>query len=138
LIIGNENYNEPHNRLNHSINNANDLSHSLNQIGFDVTLHRDPETQMMKLIRNFAKTINDGDLTLFYFSGHSFKLNDKNYIIPVYDIILQNRRDVEEFAIDIEQILTVLAERNPSYATIVILDCCRPYKLRNASTSNGE
>jgi uncharacterized caspase-like protein len=138
LIIGNGNYNEPHNRLNHSINNANGLSDLLNKISFDVTLHTNPETQMMKLIRNFAKTINDGTLILFYFKGHGYQLNGKNYLIPVYDTILQNERDVEEFGIDVEQIITLLTERNPSYVTIVILDCCRPYKLKNASAPSGE
>jgi uncharacterized caspase-like protein len=138
MVIGNDDYNERHNKLTHSIYNANDLSDSLNKIGFDVTLHTDPEIQMMKLIRNFAKTINDGDLILFYFSGHGYQLNGKNYLIPVYDTIIQNETDVEEFAIDIEQILTLLAERNPSYVTIIILDCCRSYKLKDASTSKGE
>ena len=93
---------------------------------------------MIKLIRNFAKTINDGDLILFYFSGHGYQLNGKNYLIPVYDTILQNEKDVEEFAIDVEQVITLLAERNPSYANILILDCCRSYKLKNASASNGK
>lgn len=93
---------------------------------------------MMKLIRNFAKKINDGDLILFYFSGHSYQLNGKTYLIPVYDRILQNEKDVEEFAIDIQQVLTLLEERNPSHVNIVILDCCRSYKLKNASTSNGK
>ncbi len=93
---------------------------------------------MMKLIRNFAKTINDGTLILFYFKGHGYQLNGKNYLIPVYDTILQNERDVEEFGIDVEQIITLLTERNPSYVTIVILDCCRPYKLKNASAPSGE
>jgi uncharacterized caspase-like protein len=138
LIIGNDDYNERHNKLTHSIYNANDLSDSLNKIGFDVTLHTDPDIQMMKLIRSFAKTINDGDLVLFYFSGHGYQLNGKNYLIPVYDTIIQNETDVEEFAIDVEQIHTLLAERNPSYVTIIILDCCRSYKLKDASTSKGE
>jgi uncharacterized caspase-like protein len=138
LIIGNGNYNEPSNRLNHSTNNANDLNDALNKISFDVTLHTNPEMQMMKLIRNFAKTIDDGDLVLFYYSGFGYQRNGRNYLIPVYDMIIQNERDVEEFGIDVEQIITLLTRRNPSYATIVILDCCRPYKLRNGSTSNGE
>ena len=93
---------------------------------------------MIKLIRNFAKTIDDGSLVLFYFSGHSYQLNGKNYLIPVYDMIIQNEKDVEEFGIDVERIITLLSERNPSYATIVILDCCKPYQLRNASKSSGK
>ena len=138
LIVGNGNYNEPNSRLDYSVDNAKDLSNSLNKINFDVILHTNPKTNMMKVVRDFTKTIENGDLILFYFSGYGYQLNERNYLIPVYDEIIQNERDVQEFGIDVEQIFTLLTERNPSYATIVVLDCSRPYQLRKASTSNSE
>jgi uncharacterized caspase-like protein len=68
LIIGNDNYNQSYNKLKHSINNANDLSDSLKKIKFHVTLYTDADATMMEKIENFSKTINDGDLILFFWS----------------------------------------------------------------------
>jgi uncharacterized caspase-like protein len=136
LIIGNNNYSRPSNRLNQSINNANDLNDLLKSINFNVTMYTDGNAEMMLKITNFAKTIKDGDLVLFYFSGHGYQVKDKNYLIPVDDAEIESDKDVEDIAINVERTFERLVERNPSYVTIFILDCCRPYLLKNARAPN--
>ncbi|CAF3256188.1 unnamed protein product [Rotaria socialis] len=138
LIIGNDNYRKPYNRLNHSNNNVNDLSNMLKTINFDVTRVCDSnKRQLTTAIIDFAKTIKDGDLVLFYFSGHACQAIKKNYIIPIDDNKIENETDIEDFSVNIERTLERLVEINPSYLTVFILDCCKPYLMENASTSNS-
>jgi uncharacterized caspase-like protein len=138
LIIGNDGYCNSNNRLNHSINNANDLRDALKTIGFNVTIHTDSKIQMMKLIQDFAETVNDGDFVLFYFSGHGCQADKKNYLIPIDDTSIEDENYIEDFACNVNNALDRLVKNKPSCITIFIVDCCRPYTLGNASTSNGE
>ncbi|CAF3427295.1 unnamed protein product [Rotaria socialis] len=137
LIIGNDNYNVLHNKLNHSINNARDLSDVLKKIDFDVTMHIDVDSEMMVTIKSFSKTINDGDIILFYFSGHGYEVSGKNYLIPVDDTRIKTDIDVEDIGISVQSIVERLIERNSSYVTIFIFDCCPPYWLKPPRTSNS-
>jgi uncharacterized caspase-like protein len=139
LIIGNDNYNKPYRKLNHSRNNANDLSDLLKTISFEVTTLYDLNKQgMATCIIDFAKTIRDGDFVLFYFSGHACQAHEKNYLIPVDDVKIESDRDIEDFAVNIERQLDRIVNRNPSCLSIFILDCCKPYLLKNTTTSNGK
>jgi hypothetical protein len=135
LIIGNDNYARPQNRLNHSISNARELNGLLRTINFDVTMHTDVATDIMVTIKDFATKIKDGDLILVYFSGHSCQVNGKNYLIPVPGDQIEADIDIEVTANDVERILDRLLEKKP-YVTILILDCCRPYLLKGESTTN--
>jgi uncharacterized caspase-like protein len=136
LIIGNDDYRRPENRLSNSINNAKKLSNVLKTINFNVTTACNlGKHQMITDINAFSKTIDDRDLTLFYFSGHGYQVNGQNYLIPIDDARIQTNRDVEDFAIEVESRLACLVKRNSSYATILILDCCKPYAMQGASTA---
>ncbi|CAF1213549.1 unnamed protein product [Rotaria magnacalcarata] len=135
LIIGNDEYNESYNKLENSKKNANDLSASLKTINFDVDTYVDlTRVKFHKHIIEFSKKINDGDLILFYFAGHGFQFNDKNYFIPS-DAEIEVDKDVELFGIDAQRTLERFFKKNRSYATIFILDCCRPYLLKNIEKS---
>ena len=140
LVIGNSNYSRSYNKLDHSLNNVIDLSESLKKIGFNVTTINDlTKKDMITRIIQFCKTVNDGDLVLFYFSGHGCCVNGQNYLIPVDDTKIDNTdRDMQDFGVNVEGTIARLVERNPSYATIIILDCCTPYKLNLSSASPGK
>ncbi|CAF3991946.1 unnamed protein product, partial [Rotaria sp. Silwood1] len=128
LVIGNNNYSRPDSKLRHCINDANDLSKLLEKISFKVTTHHDlTNEQMVKAIRDFGNTIVDGDLVMFYFSGHGYQVKDKNYLMPVDDAKIETDEDVEDYAFEVDKTLERLANRNQSYVTIFILDCCRQY-----------
>ncbi|CAM4882053.1 unnamed protein product [Rotaria socialis] len=136
LIISNGNYQKKSNKLSQSISNANDLRDSLKKINFDVkTANNLTKKEMTSQIIDFSELIKNGDLVLFYFCGHGCRLNGKNYLIPVDDATIQTDRDVEDFAVNVERTITRLLERNSSYATIFILDCCIPYTMKNPSAS---
>lgn len=89
LVIGNQNYSRPENRLRHSMNDADDLSAMLRSINFHVKTAYDlTKSQMVSTISSFSEKIVDGDWVLFYFSGHGYQINGRNYFmhVGVHDI----------------------------------------------------
>ncbi|CAF3536292.1 unnamed protein product [Rotaria socialis] len=138
LIIGNDNYSALHNKLNHSINNAQDLSDVLKKIDFNVTTACNlTKQEIITNIIDFSGTISNGDIVLFYFSGHGYEVKKKNYMIPVDDAVIETERDIQDFSVNIERTLSRLVTRNSSYVTILILDCCQPYWLQPPTTSRS-
>ncbi|CAF3256240.1 unnamed protein product [Rotaria socialis] len=135
LIIGNDNYSKTYNKLNGSVKNAKKIRNLLKQIAFDVTIHTNIDANMMELIQNFCEQIDNGDLVLFYYSGHGCQVNGENYLIPIDDSNIEAETDVEDIGILVKNILKRLIEKNPSYATIAIFDCCVPYNLQNPTSS---
>jgi uncharacterized caspase-like protein len=137
LLIGNSDYSRPENKLSNSIQNVKELGDSLEKINFTVTTANNLDKRQMKAqVTGFSKAISDGDLILIYFSGHGYQVKEKNYLIPTEDGRIKTPRDVEDFAVDLESTLKSITERNKSYVTILILDCCRPYVLNDASEAS--
>ncbi|CAF3270294.1 unnamed protein product [Rotaria socialis] len=135
LIIGNGNYRKECNRLNQSTQNANDLSDLLKRIAFDVTMHVNVNTDMMKLVKSFCEKIKQDDFILFYFVGHGCQADNKNYLIPLDDSRINAENDVADIGTELQRIMDRLIENNLPYVTICILDCCVPYKLTCPPTS---
>jgi uncharacterized caspase-like protein len=142
LIIGNNEYSQQKNKLSDPMKNAKNLSDLLKTIGFDITLEENIHGNMMKQIKIFAKKTRKNDLVLFYYSGQCRQINNRNYLIPVDDANIE-MDSIQEFGTNADRVLERLVERNivdhaPSYTTIFILDCCRPYELKNESISGGK
>lgn len=133
LIIGNSRYSQSCNILQHSINNVNDLTVAVRSINFDVTQHIDVENSMLKKIADFTEKIDDGDFVLFYFSGHVYSANGKNFLIPTDDAQIKSDIDLRLKGFSITNILARFAEKNPSGVTVLILDYERPYIMENSS-----
>jgi uncharacterized caspase-like protein len=86
---------------------------------------------MISAISNFSKTIVDNDLVLFYFSGHGYQINGRNYLLHVDDDLIETNEDVENYAISVEYCLHQLTQKNSSCVTVFILDCCRQHHWIN-------
>ncbi len=138
LIIGNDNYHRKENKLRNSVKSTEELSALLNEINFDVTMCKNisQEDEMMEIIKKFKSKIKLDDLVFFYFSGHGYQTDNKNYLIPTHDERIDGDENVAVFGIDTERILERLQENKLQCVTILILDCCRPYVLNNKSTPN--
>ncbi|UJR24576.1 hypothetical protein I4U23_005951 [Adineta vaga] len=138
LLIGNASYQRTDNELNESIETIQELNDLLIKIGFDVVIASDLEKyDMTTQIINFSKTIQHGDIVLFYYSGHGYQVNGTNYLIPINDTWIKTERDVEDFGINFDRMLKRILDKNSSYVNIFILDCCRPYRSNDLSTSNS-
>jgi uncharacterized caspase-like protein len=139
LIIGNDDYTQPYNKLKQSINNANDVSDLLHRIGFQVTkMCNLSKREMNNSIIDFANKIAKDDLIVFYYSGHGYQVNGENYLLPIDDVNIKTDSDFEDFTVSFELAVTRMVQKKLHYAAIFILDCYRPYSLKSPSTLNCE
>ena len=128
LLIGNSDYNESKNKLPYAINNVHDLSNKLKSINFNVTPHENlGYADMMSKIKQFAEGIKDGDLALFYFSGHGCHVKNKNCLIPINDNI-KSGKDILDLSFNVDNIIKRIVERRPC-VTVMIFDCSKTYHL---------
>jgi len=90
LIIGNDNYEIGD--LKNPVNDARSMAASLLRSGFKTRLLENVTAEEFETgIVNFLAEIPDGAVGLFFYAGHAFQSNGRNYLMPV---------DVEEGPID--------------------------------------
>ena len=139
LILSNGDYSRPEDRLQNAEANADGFSNALKQIGFQVTTVCNKERHdMTTAIIDFTNTIRDGDLVLFYFFGHCYRVKGKHYLIPASDGMIEQNTDVAEFSVDLERSLERFVEKNTSFVNIFILDSCGTYSLQHSATLGGK
>jgi hypothetical protein len=85
--------------------------------------------EMDEAVEEFIQNVQNGDVALFYFSGHEIQVKGENYLIPIGDAI-NSETDVRYKTVPIGSILGKM-EESGNRANIVILDACRnnPLKL---------
>ena len=140
LIVGNDAYSHSSNRLKYGVSNANELSERLTKIGFEVTKHTDVKVEEFSdAFKRFRTSVQDDDLVLFYFSGHTYQVNGINYLISTDDSHLTTGLDVETSGINIEHQIKRIIKEKKLYAAVFVLDCSKPYILNKPrqSQSNG-
>ena len=136
LVIGNASY--AYAPLRNPVNDARAIASTLQELGFEVTLLEDAEQKEIKrAINKFGKTIRNGGVGLFYFSGHGMQIEGSNYLIPV-GAEIESEEDVELESVSINRVLSKMdAAKNTM--NVIILDACRnnPYARSFRSTTQG-
>jgi tetratricopeptide (TPR) repeat protein len=136
LVIGNGAYTGI-TRLNNPVNDANDISAALRDLGF--TVDQVTNADLMQMEEAVTRLKNRlaaarGSYGFFYYAGHGVQSNGENYLIPVNanipsEAYLRNR------AVSMP---VVLDELNAAGNTlnIVVLDACRdnPFSWRRSGT----
>ena len=83
LVVGNSAYKHAA-ALRNPGNDANDVAEILKKLGFDVLLGLDLDQQgFARAIGQFARTLDDADVALFFYAGHGLQMNEKNYLVSV-------------------------------------------------------
>lgn len=127
LVIGNNQYeNSP---LTNPVHDAEDMARALTKLGFNVlTKTNANQREMEDTIHQFYQAIQNGDVALFYFSGHGAQVNGENYLIPIGEHI-QTASDIRYKAVNAQYVLAKMEEAN-NQTNIIILDACRnnPFK----------
>jgi len=122
LVIGNNKYKNVSALINPS-NDANDVSTSLQRLGFSVRRVLDATfDEMRKGLLDFARNARGSDVAIVFFAGHGIEVGGENYLIPV-DAELKADVDVDHEAIALKNILPLV--ENASKLGLVILDACR-------------
>ena len=95
------------------------------------------QKKMKRAIDKFGRTIRDGGVGLFYFSGHGMQVDGRNYLIPV-DAQVDVEEDVEYESVEAGRVLAKMKAANNGM-NLVILDACRnnPFARSFRSASKG-
>lgn len=127
LVIGNSHY-RSFPELPNAVNDADHVRDVLEQANFEVVLGTDLDGKALeRTIRDFLRSLNNGDIALFYYSGHAVQVAGQNYILPV-DASLASPYDLEVQAYNFSNLLQYMGQS--SNLQIAILDACRdnPFK----------
>ncbi len=135
LVIGNNDYADA--RLRNPAHDAQDISDVLRALGFAVqTKTNVNQREMEDAVKEFVRGIQDGDVGLFYFSGHGVQVSGENYLIPV-GISIETETDVRYKAVNAGFIMGKM-EESRNRTNIFILDACRNNPFRGLrSMSKG-
>ncbi len=129
LVIGNSNYGGGQ-TLKNSSNDANLMSATLQNLGFEVITRIDATKQKMEeAVRDFSRKLPDCNVALFYFAGHGLQVEGTNYLIPT-DAKLTEKSDCKFEAIPVNFVVEEF-ENYPNNVNIVILDACRSNPFRS-------
>lgn len=135
LVIGNSTYQNLV-QLPNAVNDADRIREVLERANFEVTLGKDLDKKgLEESILGFLRTLNDGDVALFYYSGHAVQVAGNNYMIPV-DASLATSYDLEVEAYNMSNLLEYM--RETSSLQIAILDACRANPFANNSYYVGQ
>ncbi len=134
LVLGNAAYsNVP--ALDNPVNDAEDMTAALRDLGFQVILGLDGDQgQMRALIDQFGKAAETADVALFYYAGHAFQVSDQNYLVP---------RDFRADSLDRATARTVAlnealgAMAKAPGVKIVLLDACGDNPLQLSGSGSG-
>lgn len=126
LVIGNSAYKHTASLANPK-NDAEAIAKSLERLGFEVLTGLDTDIhQMIGLVRDFSRALEDADVALFYYAGHGLQVNGNNYLAPV-DAELNDQADLDFGTVKLSSILRQM-DRHRS-ANLVFLDACRDNPL---------
>ncbi|MGE0719912.1 MAG: caspase domain-containing protein, partial [Alphaproteobacteria bacterium] len=137
LVIGNAAYAiQP---LRNPTNDARAMSAKLREVGFEVDgLYDAGFRDMTRAITSFGRRAAASRSTaLFYFAGHGFQINGRNYLVPV-DADISSESSAMNESVDVDRILQQFSGA-AGHVGIVILDACRnnPFESRFRSSSGG-
>lgn len=128
LIIGNSNYKHV-GALRNPINDATDLSASLQRMNFEVfTVIDGTYMEIRSAFLKFHEKLMVGQqnetVGLVYYSGHGLQSEGENYLVPV-DASIEYEDDIPRQCFPVQKIILGNMERSNSRINILILDACR-------------
>lgn len=123
LVVGNQSY--PGAPLDNPASDAKSIAAALQERGFQVLLLVDAtRAAMLDAISATRERLRGKNaVALFYYSGHAFQLEWRNFLVPI-DARLGSTRDVPSQTIDLSAVLEALKQAG-TRMNIVVLDACR-------------
>lgn len=138
LVIGNDAY-ESLDKLNKAVGDARSISATLKGLGFSVTtLENAGVDGFDAALTAFYETLAEGDVALFYYSGHGVADGANNYLLPVDmpKLTELERGKLKRNAVDATDIVAEIKGRGVRVA-FVVLDACRddPFALEDGRSA---
>lgn len=136
LVIGNSDY-QGMGKLTNPVNDAVDMSETLERIGFDVDLVLDASLEdMEEAVLRFKNRMSEypGSVGFFFYAGHGVQSGGENYLIPV-DARINSEAMLRSRAVPLQFVLDSLKETQ-NKLNVVILDACRDNPFSWARSSS--
>jgi len=136
LVIGNGAYQTG--PLRNPVNDAQDMSIRLRNLGFEVTERTNLRTrQIGGTLRELRNRLSAGSVALVFYAGHGVQIKGENYL-PAVDAVIEGEEDVPNQSLSVRQIMDVLADAG-TRLNLVFLDSCRdnPYQRSFRSATRG-
>ncbi len=125
LVIGNANY-TLHEKLPSAETGARQIKDRLIDLNFIVDLANDraTKTDFSKAVVDFMATIEQGDLVVFYYSGHGFSYGADGFLAPTElpKSVVEN--NLPDAAMALDSVRSMLESKQPGML-IMIMDACR-------------
>ncbi len=136
----------PNQQLDKARNDARSVAATFKDVGFQVILAEDAgRTAFLRAWQTFLDTVEPGDVTALYFSGHGVEINGSHYLL-VRDIpqAADGEEVLKNCGIRLQSLIDRLKEQR-AQVSIYIIDACRdsPYaapgrKARPRFTARAE
>jgi formylglycine-generating enzyme required for sulfatase activity len=125
LVIGNGNYTDI-TKLNNPVNDANDITSTLQGLGFtvDKVLNGSLE-DMEKAVEQLKNRLSasNNSYGFFFYAGHGVQYNGENYLIPV-NANIPSESYLKNRAVSVQVMLDDLNKAR-NVLNVVVLDACR-------------
>lgn len=129
LVIGNGQY-EHVTPLDNPTNDAEDISVSLDRLGFQVrNLTNLTMSEMQSALADFSDLAVDADIAVVFYAGHGIEVDRQNYLIPI-DAQLKTDRRLFFEAMPLDHVMAALADVKG--VRVVLLDACRDNPFRQS------
>ena len=123
IVFGEKDYKHA-GALTNPLNDAQDISDSLKNVGFTVYTYYNTDLKTMSsALDDWYKRIGKYDVALFYYSGHGAEVNGENYLFPI-DANPKGPSDLYYMAYSANRVLSSMEANNAKF-NILILDACR-------------
>ncbi len=133
LVIGNQAYRQA--PLANPVNDARTVAGALRQVGFDVSLATDLDASgLERQVQSFAEGLREGDVAVFFYSGHGAQVGGTNYLIPV-DLASADAIDLKYRSVSAQGVQEKI-EAAGTRVAILILDACRDNPFRGSRSGD--
>ncbi|WP_458525868.1 caspase family protein [Onishia taeanensis] len=110
--------------LKNPVNDANDVTEALKELGFNVLTVTDASTEDIdRGLEAFKDSLNISDVGLFYFAGHGMQIKGENYLNTV-DTSFFDEISAKHSSFPLNQIIDTMDSCSNS-TNIIVLDACR-------------
>ena len=126
LIVGNDSYRHIP-ELRRAVTDASAVASALRGIGFKVLVAQNQDRQSMShSLLAFDATIEKDDVAFFFFAGHGFEIQGRNYLLPT-DVPRASEGEeelIKDASFPVDRIIERFQARG-AQTSIIVLDACR-------------
>ena len=136
LVVGNDDYRNVH-KLRNGVNDARGMAAVLRNANFTVSeIENATREALDAAVTEFVGQLRQGDVALFYYSGHGIEINGENYLVPV-DLAAANEVQARNRSIKANEVLEQM-EASGAALNLMVLDACRDNPFKGARGFGGK